>query len=51
MRLSRRRGLQLNDCPLDPKPDKLPIALTALEHLIGSSGCHNLSILFMLTDE
>jgi hypothetical protein len=51
IRLSYRRGLQLDDRSPDAKPDKLPVALTALEHLIGSSGCHDLSILFMLTDE
>jgi hypothetical protein len=49
--LPHGRGLQLNDCPLNPKPDKLPVAITAFEYLIGSPGCHDLSLGFMFSDQ
>jgi hypothetical protein len=51
IRLPRGRGLQLNDRPPDPKPDKLPVVVAAFEHLIGSPGCHDLSVGTMFADQ
>jgi hypothetical protein len=49
--LPHGRGLQLNDRPPDPKPNKLLVAIAAFEHLIRSPGSHNLSLGFMATDQ
>ena len=37
IRLSHGHGLQLDDRPLDAKPDQLPVAIVALQHLIGAA--------------
>jgi len=50
IRLPHGRGLQLNDRPSGAKPDKLPLAVAAFEHLIGSSRGEDLSLGFMFSD-
>jgi hypothetical protein len=40
MRLSNRRSQQVADCPLDPKPHKLPVAIAVFKHLIGTPSRH-----------
>jgi hypothetical protein len=51
IRLSHGHSLQLDDRLADAKPDKLSVAITAFEHLVGSPGCHYLSLQFMFTDQ
>jgi hypothetical protein len=51
MRLSRRHGLQLADCPFDPKPDKLPVEIAAFEHLIGTLRCDYFRFATVLADQ
>jgi hypothetical protein len=51
IRLPYRRGLQLDDCLLDPKPHELSVVVAAFEHLIGSPGCHDLSLGTMFADQ
>jgi hypothetical protein len=43
--------LQLDDCTHNAKPDQLPAAFAAFEHLIGTPGCHYLSVASVLTDQ
>jgi hypothetical protein len=43
--------LQLDDCPPDAKPDKLPVMIAAYEHFIGSPRCHYFSVGFMFADQ
>jgi hypothetical protein len=43
--------LQLDDRPPDAKPDQLPVAVAAFEHLISASGCHYLSVRTVLADQ
>ena len=40
MRLPYGHCFQLDDSSLNAKPDKLPVAIAAFEHLIGSLSCH-----------
>jgi hypothetical protein len=49
--LPHGHGLQLDDRPPDAKPDKLPVAIGAFEHLIGSPGCHYLRVGTMFADQ
>jgi hypothetical protein len=43
--------VQLDDRSPNAKPDKLPVAITAFEHLIGSPSCHDFSFGFMFSDQ
>jgi hypothetical protein len=43
--------LQFDDRPPNAKPDQLPLAVAAFEHLIGASGCHYLSVGTVLADQ
>jgi len=39
IRFPRGRGSQLDDRPLDAKPDQLPVAVAAFEHFVRAPGC------------
>jgi hypothetical protein len=43
--------LQLDDRSPNAKPDKLPVAIAAFEHFIGSPGCDGLGIGPVLADQ
>jgi len=43
--------VQLDDRSPNAKPDKLPVAITAFEHFIGSPSCHDFSVGFMFSDQ
>src|SRR5947207_6041636 len=51
IRLPYGHGLQLDDHSPNAKPDRLPVAIAAFEHFIGSPGRHDLSFGTMFADQ
>ena len=46
-----RWRLQLDDRPPNPQPHALPVAIPAIEHLVGALGRHDPGVVSLLLDK